>query len=130
MNLTENLAKNNSLGTRWCSHHCELSSTLLFSEVHINLAAQNSRDKDAMNSGSLCPLVTLSTPSLPNHTNLPSLTKALEVSAHRQCLGLAVPHIPCKMKTWGNGILSYPFLLLKTDRQTDRQTHTHTHTLY
>ena len=60
---------------------------------------------------------------------LPSLTKALEVSAHRQCLGLAVPHIPCKMKTWGNGILSYPFLLLKTDRQTDRHTHTHTHTL-
>lgn len=73
MNLAENLAKNSSLGTRWCSHHCEPSSTLLFSEVHVNLAPQNSQDKDAINSGSLCTLVALSSPSLPNQHVLPLL---------------------------------------------------------
>lgn len=73
MNLAEHLAKNNSLGTRWCSRHCEPSATLLFSEVHVNLAPQNSQDKDAINSGSLCTLVTLFTPSLPNQHILPLL---------------------------------------------------------
>ena len=73
MNLAEHLAKNNSLGTRWCSRHCEPSATLLFSEVHVNLAPQNSQDKDAINSGSLCTLVTLFTPSLPNQHIVPLL---------------------------------------------------------
>lgn len=86
MNLTENLAKNNSLGTRWCSRHCEPSSTLLFSEVHVNLAPQNSQDKDAINSGSLCTLVTLSTPFLPNQHILP-LLEINAVSKMCVCLG-------------------------------------------